>query len=236
MGVDNEGLATAARGRCNTNSGDDTTLFPGCHIYRRGSQIFRSSKVARKWPKLSKNSKNTAIYIGNGTYKINADSDKKWNNPYEIPNQIDITRTYKNVQGNAFFSAKWFVNKNQNVTQLLMENQYKYPALPHAVPNSKMIVIDSPMLNSVEKETANSCFSIKYPLNSKVRYIMVYRANKHSKIDVNNPSQIIDKINLTAKSDTILVNIPTKNGEENSTCALTFVDFYGNESTPTILN
>ena len=191
------------------------------------------SKLLKWW---SENSKNTAIYIGNGTYKINADSDKKWNNPYEIPNQIDITRTYKNVQGNAFFSAKWFVNKNQNVVNLLMENQYKYPALPNVVPNSKQIVMDSPMIDKVEKEAANSSFSIKYPLNSKVRYIMVYRANKDSKIDVNNPSQIIDKINLATKSETILINIPMKNGEENSTCALTFVDFYGNESTPTILN
>lgn len=191
------------------------------------------SKLLKWW---SENSKNTAIYIGNGTYKINADSDKKWNNPYEIPNQIDITRTYKNVQGNAFFSAKWFVNKNQNVVNLLMENQYKYPALPNVVPNSKQIVMDSPMIDNVKKEAANSSFSIKYPLNSKVRYIMVYRANKDSKIDVNNPSQIIDKINLATKSETILINIPMKNGEENSTCALTFVDFYGNESTPTILN
>jgi len=191
------------------------------------------SKLLKWW---SENSKNTAIYIGNGTYKINADSDKKWNNPYEIPNQIDITRTYKNVQGNAFFSAKWFVNKNQNVVNLLMENQYKYPALPYAVPNSKQIVVDSPMLNRVEKDTDNLCYYIKYPLNSKVRYIMVYRAQKASKIDVNNPSQIYEKITLAAKSDTILVSIPKKNGEENSTCALTFVDFYGNESTPTILN
>ena len=191
------------------------------------------SKLLKWW---SENSKNTAIYIGNGSYKINADSDKKWNNPYEIPNQIDITRTYKNVQGNAFFSAKWFVNKNQNVTNLLKANQYKYPALPNVVPNSKQIVMDSPMIDKVEKEAANSSFSIKYPLNSKVRYIMVYRANKDSKIDVNNPSQIIDKINLATKSDTILINIPMKNGDENSTCALTFVDFYGNESTPTILN
>lgn len=191
------------------------------------------SKLLKWW---SENSKNTAIYIGNGTYKINTDSDKKWNNPYEIPNQIDITRTYKNVQGNAFFSAKWFVNKNQNVAQLLMDNQYKYPALPYAVPNSKQIVIDSPLINRVEKDDISSCFHINYPLNSKVRYIMVYQAKRASKIDVNNPSQIIDKITLVGKNDTIFVNIPIKNGEENSTCAFTFVDFYGNESAPTILN
>ena len=191
------------------------------------------SKLLKWW---SENSKNTAIYIGNGTYKINADSDKKWNNPNEIPNQINITRTYKNVEGNVFFSAKSFVNKNQNVTQLLLENQYKYPALPFAVPNSKMKVIDCPILNSISKDTTNVSFTIKYPLNSKIRYIIVYRAKKASKIDVNDPSQIVEKINLTEKSNVIKICVPMKKSDESNTCAITFIDFYGNESAATTVN
>ncbi len=191
------------------------------------------SKLLKWW---SENSKNTAIYIGNGTYKINSDSDKKWNDPNEIPNQIDITRTYKNVEGNAFFSAKSFVNKNQNVAQLLLENQYKYPALPFAIPNSKKTVIDVPTVDLISKDTTNVSFTIKYPSNSKVRYIMVYRAKKTSKIDLNNPSQIIEKIPLTEKCENIKVCIPTKKPDENSACAITFVDFYGNESEATIIN
>ena len=154
----------------------------------------------------------------------------------EIPNQIDLTRCYKNVQGNAFFSAKWFVNKHQNVTQLLMENQYKYPALPHPVPNLKQIVIDSPALNTFEKDHSKTTFSFKYPLNSMVRYIMVYRAKRVSKIDINDPSQIIDKITLGTNEESILVHIPNQKENEHSSFAFTYVDFYGNESTPTIVN
>jgi uncharacterized lipoprotein YddW (UPF0748 family) len=191
------------------------------------------SKLLKWW---SENSKNTAIYIGNGTYKINTDSDKKWNNPYEIPNQIDITRTYKNIQGNAFFSAKSFVKKNQNVAQLLLENQYKYPALPYAVPNSKKILIDCPSVNSISKDSINSSCTVKYPSNCQVRYVMVYRAKKTFKIDVNNPSQIIDKITLGKKCDTFKVTIPIRKEDENNSCAITFIDFYGNESEATILN
>ena len=191
------------------------------------------SKLLKWW---SENSKNTAIYIGNGTYKINTDSDKKWNNPYEIPNQINITRTYKNIQGNAFFSAKSFVKKNQNVAQLLLENQYKYPALPYAVPNSKKTLIDCPSVNSISKDSINSSCTIKYPSNCQVRYVMVYRAKKTFKIDVNNPSQIIDKITLAEKCDTFNVTIPIKKADENNTCAITFIDFYGNESEATIVN
>ena len=191
------------------------------------------SKLLKWW---SENSKNTAIYIGNGTYKINTDSDKKWNNPYEIPNQIDITRTYKNIQGNAFFSAKSFVKKNQNVAQLLLENQYKYPALPYAVPNSKKILIDCPSVNSISKDSINSSCTVKYPSNCQVRYVMVYRAKKTFKIDVNNPSQIIDKITLAEKCDTFNVTIPIKKADENNSCAITFIDYYGNESEATIVN
>jgi hypothetical protein len=65
---------------------------------------------------------------------------------------------------------------------------------------------------------------------------MVYRAKKSFKIDVNNPSQIIDKITLVEKCDTFKVTIPVKKEDENNTCAITFIDFYGNESEATIVN
>jgi hypothetical protein len=55
-------------------------------------------------------------------------------------------------------------------------------------------------------------------------------------LDVNNPSQIIEKINFPEKSDSILVNLACKKTDENNTCAVTFVDFYGNESEATTVN
>lgn len=191
------------------------------------------SKLLRWW---SENSTNTAIYIGNGTYKINTDSDKRWNNPNEIPNQIDITRSYKNIQGNAFFSAKSFLNKNQSVTKLLTENQYKYPALPTVVPSSvkKMAIV--PTANNILIDPISSRFNVTYPLYSKVRYVMVYGAKFNSKIDVNDPSQILDKIAFKDNVDTVEVAIPTYKLDKNKTCAITFIDFYGNESDPTLVN
>lgn len=191
------------------------------------------SKLLRWW---SENSKNTAIYIGNGTYKINTDSDKKWHNPNEIPDQIDITRTYKNVQGNAFFSAKSFLNKNQTVTQLLAEKQYKYPALPAVVPNSIRKVADVPTVDILEKNVNTFNFKVNYPLNSKVRYVMVYGNGPATKVDINDPSQIIDKIPFNEKNDAVEVVIPTCKLDNNNNCAVTFIDFYGNESEPTLVD
>ncbi len=191
------------------------------------------SKLLRWW---SENSKNTAIYIGNGTYKINTDSDKRWNNPNEIPDQIDITRTYKNIQGNAFFSAKSFLNRNQKVTQLLVENQYKYPALPWVVPNFVKKVIAIPTVNTLVKNELSSSFNVNYPLNSQVRYIMVYAAQFSTKVDVNDPSQIMDKIAFNEKNEAVAVVIPNQKLDQNNSCAITFIDFYGNESEATIVN
>jgi uncharacterized lipoprotein YddW (UPF0748 family) len=191
------------------------------------------TKLLRWW---SENAKNTAIYIGNGTYKINTDSDKKWNNPNEIPDQINITRSYKNIQGNAFFSAKSFLNKNQKVTQLLTDNQYKYPALPWVVPNFVKKIIDTPTVQTVVKREFFSSFNVKYPSNDKVRYVMVYGSEYDAEVDMNDPSQIIDKVPFNEKSDTVEIVIPTCKLDKNNNCAITFIDFYGNESEATLVN
>ena len=191
------------------------------------------SKLLRWW---SENSINVNVYIGNGSYKVNADSDKRWNNSKEIPNQIDYARSYKNIQGNAFFSAKSFLNKNQSVTKLLSENQYKYPALPTVVPNSikKMVIV--PTANNVLTDPTSSRFTVQYPMYSKVRYVMVYGAEPNSKIDINNPSHIIDKIAFKDNIDTVEVVIPAYKLNKNTSCAITFIDYYGNESEATEVN
>ncbi|EIA08732.1 glycoside hydrolase family 10 protein [Flavobacterium frigoris] len=190
------------------------------------------TKLLKWW---AENSKNTAVYIGNGSYKINTDSDKRWNVPSEIPNQIDVTRSYKNINGNAFFSAKSFVNRNKAVTELLINNQYKYPALPYVVPNSRKTVVDVPTVCNATKDNDFYTYTINYPAKSKVRYVLVYAAKNLEKIDVTDPSQIIDKIAIKEKKDSISIVIKKNKFEKNNSYALSFIDFYGNESAATLL-
>jgi len=191
------------------------------------------TKLLKWW---SENSKNTAVYIGNSSYKINTDKIEKWNIPSEIPNQIDVTRTYKNVGGNAFFSANSFLNRNKVVSQLLKDNQFRYPALPPVVPNSVRVVQDVPTVSNYTKDLHNAVFSLQYPLVSKVRYVLVYKAGNAKKIDVNNPSQIIDKFPIKEKGDPISVVVPINSLEKSSSYAVSFIDYYGNESAATPLN
>jgi len=191
------------------------------------------SKLLKWW---SENSNNTAIYIGNGTYKVNTDSDKRWNNPLEIPNQIDITRTYKNVQGNAYFSAKSFVNKNQTVTKLLSENQYKYLALPPVVPSAVKVMVIVPTATDLLVDSISTRFMVKSPMYSKIRYVVVYASSLGLPIDINNPSQIIEKVAYELNSDTAKIVIPAYKINNSNTCAITFIDYFGNESAATIVD
>lgn len=191
------------------------------------------AKLLKWW---SENTNGVNLYMGNSTYKIKGDSDKKWNNIHEIPNQIDLTRSYANVQGNAFYSAKWFINTHQDVTQLLQNHQYKYPAIPLPVPNSKHVVIDTPVVNKIEIDSVNCTFTLPMPLNTKIRYVVVYGAKRDSKIDLQEASQIMKKYFVDPKATIINFSIPLSDIDKNKAFALTFIDFYGNESKETIID
>jgi uncharacterized lipoprotein YddW (UPF0748 family) len=188
------------------------------------------SKLLKWW---SENSKNTAIYIGNSSYKIKSDGDKRWNFVTEIPNQIDYTRSFSNVQGNAFFSAKWFVNQNQEVTQLLAQNQYKYPAIPLAVPQLRKDLLVSPKMIAVRKDNANFIFTFLSTAD-KIRYIVLYGSEQKNLIDSNDPSQIIDKISINCTENTFSISVPIDKIQYKSSLGFTYIDYFGNESKVTI--
>ena len=191
------------------------------------------SKLIKWW---ADNSTNVNVYIGNGSYKINTDSDKKWNIPTEIPNQIDLTRTYANIQGNAFFSAKSFVNTNKEVANLLITNQYKYPAIPLPVPSSVKIGNERPLINTFSKEGDSYQFSFKKTQTNQIRYLIVYSAEHDTKLDSTDPSQIVEKVFIDAKSDSIKWSIVKDKLNNCKKVAFTFIDFFGNESVPDIVS
>jgi uncharacterized lipoprotein YddW (UPF0748 family) len=191
------------------------------------------SKLVQWW---AENSNNTPIYIGHAAYKIKADADKSWDIATEIPTQIDFLREFKNINGSAYFSAKSFNGKNYDVVRLLEENQYKYPALPAAVPNLKRSITAVPTVNKFAKNSAAYTFSIQSPLDTKVRYIVVYGAKHLSKINTNDASQIIDKIAVHVINNEITFSIPAQKMKPYKACAVTFIDYAANESTPTAIN
>lgn len=54
----------------------------------------------------SKNSRDLPLYIGHSAYKVGNNQVEAWNDPGEIPRQIDLNRRNFQTLGSAFFSAK----------------------------------------------------------------------------------------------------------------------------------
>ncbi len=54
----------------------------------------------------SRNKSNAHLYIGHGAYKVGANPELAWNDPAEVPRQIDLNRRNYQTQGSAYFSAK----------------------------------------------------------------------------------------------------------------------------------
>jgi len=84
-------------------------------------------KLVNWW---SSKSNGTLIYIGNGPYKIRNDADGAWNNVFEIPNQVALSKSINAVHGNIFFRARSLMGNNRDVANLLLQNNYSVPALP----------------------------------------------------------------------------------------------------------
>ncbi|ANQ50940.1 family 10 glycosylhydrolase [Flammeovirga sp. MY04] len=78
-------------------------------------------EVVKWW---DKNSYGTQLYIGHALYKV-----EKWEANDEIAAQLDINKKYKNVQGSAFFSAKFLFSNPKKIVQTLQRN-YPYFTLP----------------------------------------------------------------------------------------------------------
>ncbi|SIO15759.1 Uncharacterized lipoprotein YddW, UPF0748 family [Algoriphagus halophilus] len=126
----------------------------------------------------SNNSNQTNIYIGNGPYKIRDNADKAWDNPREIPDQISYTRTIPNVQGNAFFSAKSLLIKNQDVAQTIKNELYQETTLPPAFQPKKPAIIDIPVVLDITADQTLTKIHLEKPLDPAIRYALVQGASE----------------------------------------------------------
>lgn len=135
-----------------------------------------SHRILNDW--WATNHNYTNIYIGNGPYKIREDSDKAWENPKEINNQISYTRTLPTIQGNAFFSAKSMKIKNRDVAQLLKGELYNEPTLPPSFQPKTPAIIDIPKVFSVEANSEVTSIRMANPLDPAIRYALIQGANE----------------------------------------------------------
>lgn len=75
-----------------------------------------------------KNAFKRHMYIGHGVYRL-AKNKFPWNDLNELEHQINETRRYKNIQGSAFYSAKFLRRNIYGINQMFRDKVYQHPAL-----------------------------------------------------------------------------------------------------------
>lgn len=105
--------------------------------------------------------KRCQLYIGHGNYGIReVTSDKSWNNPYEISNQIKFNSNFDNIQGSVFFSVKDLYSSYNEKNNGRKNTYEKYiNSLENDILNEKSLVPFKPWLDF--KETSE-VYDLKY--------------------------------------------------------------------------
>ncbi|MBS1731537.1 MAG: family 10 glycosylhydrolase [Bacteroidetes bacterium] len=92
------------------------------------------------------------LYIGHGLYRATENPSPAWRRKAELPEEIQLLRNNKNVQGSIYFSAKDFFPNPNGWCDSLRNHYYKYPAL---IPPMNWIDTIAPMQPSILKITDN---------------------------------------------------------------------------------
>lgn len=188
-----------------------------------------SHKIITEW--WANTTKNTNLYIGNGTYKIKNNQDKAWNKKKEIPKQLLLARSQKEITGNVFFSAKSLLGKHENVTKILKRKFYKLPAQnPSGITKTKREV-SFPKVESIQIiKNANVDICVSHS-DSIPRFLHYYALNKKT------PGQklLIRKSYLSVSQNSICNQLQLTKKQSKNGIGVTIVDAYGNESEVQIL-
>lgn len=177
----------------------------------------------------SQNSYNTNLYIGNGAYKIRNNSDAAWDEKKELPDQVTMARKTPEILGNILFSAKSLMNDNPDVVAYLKKKYYRLPALtPMATPTTRSNSGEVTLVSSTVKDNE---LQLSFTGIDAMSYALVYRSGKKPKPDYP-MKKLSEKVHLKGNSGKI--TLPNDLSSERY-LAITFLDKYGTESTPIII-
>ena len=187
--------------------------------------------MTRWW---DENSFGRHVYIGQAFYKIDNDTDLKWNNPKEMPNQLRINRSYANISGSIFFRAKFLMKNVNYISDTLQYDFYKYPALIPTMSWKDTTPPKSP--KNLRSIYTKKRIILRWDIPEKAEdgdsasYYVVYRFKKGENYDLSKTNCI-----LSIQKDYMYYEKISPDESAAYTYAITAVDRLHNESEPVFL-
>ena len=189
-------------------------------------------EVLIKW--WSQNSYGRNLYIGlfPSGFEVNS-KIPAWNRGNEIVRQMNMNKSYPQVDGAFFYSAKHFVRNHKGLNDSLKTNFYKYPAVNPINRNIKGEPSAQPQNIRVVKDSDNQRYLLWDHVDEeggcKVKYYVVYAFKGKDVGDLSDPSNIVAR---TTENCLDLNSIEHKI-RGNYTFVVTAINRYNHESVPT---
>lgn len=152
------------------------------------------AKLVKWW---SENSYDVNLYIGLSASKLSANSAAAWHKPNELCRQITLNRSYDQVSGAAFFSAKTLLENRLGLCDSLKNSYFSSPSINPICNNISGQASNSPTNLRVEKMGLRDYLVWDEVFDAggyQIAYYLIYMFHGDELIDISNPKKIVCKI------------------------------------------
>lgn len=153
-----------------------------------GFEVAEYKTLVKWW---SENTYGKHLYIGQGIYRI---GQKGWEDKNEIINQIRYNRTFPQVHGSMFFSAKVISQDKLGINESLA-TVYPYPALVPTMPWIDAEAPSSPQIlraSGTQEQGLTLEWEDSFPEDQA--YYVIYRFEDEQPVDLENPAFILTTV------------------------------------------
>lgn len=154
--------------------------------WHRGFRIADYTVLSDWW---SHNAYGCRLYVGQAPYRIGRKvSTKEWRTSKEIVRQVELNRSFPNISGSMFFSAKVFRKNPLRFKERITRDLYRYHALP---PSNNMIVPVIPQRPSeASLSVSDGSIHLSWKKENNTKKFIIYKLRKEKPADLNNPKNI----------------------------------------------
>lgn len=189
-----------------------------------GKKVADYAILADWW---SKNAYGCPVYVGQAPYRIEKKAkEKPWRRSKELIRQIELNRTYPNINGSMFFSAKFMRKNPLNIKKKLLKQVYKYPAL--APVNSKVASVLPGIPSNAALKISNGNVQLSWTSTGNSKSFVVYKFRKGKKSSLEHAENIF----VTTSETSVSFPLGTCNDPNKYYYMLTSLSPSNTESTP----
>ncbi len=144
----------------------------------------------------------TKLYIGQAPYRIaRKASAKEWRTSKQITKQITLNRSYPNIGGSVFFSARVLRSDPLGLWERATRRLYRYPALPPSNMNVEPVIPVQPTEAFIM--VSGGTINLTWEGGGNTKKFVVYKFRKGKPADLNNPANILLVTSESAVSVTV---------------------------------